>query len=118
MSGVDHIAPVKPLYCTSQTIVMYSDATPRDAPATRLVYAFLHYRPLIVLGKGAAMARAEGPAAALLEVLQAPFLGTAMGRGVLPDSHALNVNAARSTALAQADVAVIVGARCVVVWVW
>ncbi len=62
------------------------------------------------------MARAEGPAASLLNILQAPFLGTAMGRGVLPDSHALNVNAARSTALAQADVAVIVGARYVVFW--
>lgn len=39
------------------------------------------------------------------------MLGTAMGRGLVPDDHPLCVNAARSLALAQADVALIVGAR-------
>jgi 2-hydroxyacyl-CoA lyase 1 len=34
-----------------------------------------------------------------------------MGKGVVPDSHPLNVSAARSTALKQADVIVLLGAR-------
>lgn len=73
----------------------------------------MHDRPLLVLGKGAAMARAESAAQELLSACDVPFLCTAMGRGVLPDTHPRCVNAARSTALAQADVAVVVGARCV-----
>ena len=40
-----------------------------------------------------------------------PTLGTAMGRGLIPDTHPLAVHAARALALQQADVAVIVGAR-------
>lgn len=40
-----------------------------------------------------------------------PVLHTAMGRGILPDSHPQCVNAARSLALEGADVALVVGAR-------
>jgi 2-hydroxyacyl-CoA lyase 1 len=40
-----------------------------------------------------------------------PFLPTPMGKGVVPDDHALNASAARSMALAEADVIVLVGAR-------
>lgn len=40
-----------------------------------------------------------------------PFLATAMGRGVVPDTHAASANAARSMALAKADVAIVFGAR-------
>ncbi len=40
-----------------------------------------------------------------------PVLCTAMGRGLVPDAHPLCVNAARSTALREADVALVVGAR-------
>ena len=43
---------------------------------------------------------------------QLPFLATAMGRGVVPDTHAGCANAARSMALANADVAIVFGARC------
>lgn len=68
-------------------------------------------RPLIVVGKGAAYAQADAVLRRLVAVLGAPFLATAMGRGVVPDSHPLNVNAARSQALAEADVALIIGAR-------
>lgn len=63
------------------------------------------------------MARAEVAARALLDMWEVPFLCTAMGRGLVADTHPCCVNAARSTALAQADVAVVVGARCVVVCV-
>ncbi len=47
----------------------------------------------------------------MVEATGIPFLATAMGRGVVPDNHPQNVNAARSLALAKADVALIVGAR-------
>lgn len=69
-------------------------------------------RPLVVIGKGAAYSQADQALRALVDATGLPFLATAMGRGVVPDSHPNNVNAARSLALAQADVALIFGARC------
>ena len=47
-----------------------------------------------------------------MDQTQLPFLATAMGRGVVPDTHAGSANAARSMALAKADVAIVFGARC------
>ncbi|KAL9101743.1 MAG: hypothetical protein Q9187_009204, partial [Circinaria calcarea] len=67
--------------------------------------------PLIVIGKGAAYAQAEAPIRALIEKSQIPFLPTPMGKGVLPDSHPLNTASARSTALKEADVVLLLGAR-------
>ena len=67
--------------------------------------------PLIVIGKGAAFAQAEVNIRKLVEQTDIPFLPTPMGKGVLPDSHSLNVAAARSTALRNADVVLILGAR-------
>ncbi|KAF2460165.1 hypothetical protein BDY21DRAFT_408426 [Lineolata rhizophorae] len=69
--------------------------------------------PLIVVGKGAA---AAGPAAAaavrrLVESTRVPFLPTPMGKGVLPDGHALDAGAARGAALARADAVLVLGAR-------
>ena len=68
-------------------------------------------RPLLIFGKGAAYAQADAALLSLVESTGIPFLGSAMGRGCVPDSHPSCVAAARSLALAQADVAVIVGAR-------
>ncbi len=70
-------------------------------------------RPLLVVGKGAAFSQADVQLRRLVDALGAPFLATAMGRGVVPDRHPLSANAARSTALRSADVAIIFGARCV-----
>jgi 2-hydroxyacyl-CoA lyase 1 len=67
--------------------------------------------PLVVIGKGCAYARAENQIRSLINSTQLPFLPTPMGKGVLPDSHPLNVAAARSTALAGADVVLLLGAR-------
>ena len=67
--------------------------------------------PLVVVGKGCAYARAETQIRALIDSAQLPFLPTPMGKGVVPDSHPLNVAAARSTALAKADVVLLLGAR-------
>ncbi|CAM4698569.1 unnamed protein product [Leuciscus chuanchicus] len=68
-------------------------------------------RPLIIVGKGAAYARAEKEIRELVEVTGIPFLPTPMGKGVLPDDHSNCVAAARSRALLQADVVVLLGAR-------
>ncbi|XP_020211351.1 2-hydroxyacyl-CoA lyase [Cajanus cajan] len=68
-------------------------------------------RPLIVFGKGAAYARAEHALTKLVEATGIPFLPTPMGKGLLPDTHALAATAARSLAIGKCDVALVVGAR-------
>uniref|UniRef100_A0A674C1L1 2-hydroxyacyl-CoA lyase n=1 Tax=Salmo trutta TaxID=8032 RepID=A0A674C1L1_SALTR len=68
-------------------------------------------RPLLIIGKGAAHGRAEGALRELVEGCGLPFLPTPMGKGVLPDSHPNCVAAARSRALLQSDVVVLLGAR-------
>ncbi|RAK91197.1 hypothetical protein BO79DRAFT_226336 [Aspergillus costaricaensis CBS 115574] len=67
--------------------------------------------PLLVIGKGAAYARAELGINQLVDQTQIPFLPTPMGKGVVPDSHPLNASSARSAALKHADVVLILGAR-------
>ncbi|KAI9781684.1 MAG: hypothetical protein M1816_002208 [Peltula sp. TS41687] len=67
--------------------------------------------PLVVIGKGAAYARAENAIREFIDRTSIPFLSTPMGRGVVPDSHPRNVSSARSTALRQADVVLVLGAR-------
>ncbi|CAO2175174.1 unnamed protein product [Urochloa humidicola] len=68
-------------------------------------------RPLVVIGKGAAYARAEEAIRKLVDTTGIPFLPTPMGKGVVPDSHPLSATAARSLAIGQCDVALVVGAR-------
>lgn len=67
--------------------------------------------PLIVVGKGAAYAQAEGVLRELVNKTSLPFLPSPMGKGVLPDSHSSNTASARSTALAHADIVLLLGAR-------
>ncbi|XP_078434164.1 thiamine pyrophosphate dependent pyruvate decarboxylase family protein [Wolffia australiana] len=68
-------------------------------------------RPLIVIGKGAAFARAEDSLKKLVERTGIPFLPTPMGKGTISDTHELSVTASRSLALGSCDVVLIVGAR-------
>ncbi|XP_076093996.1 2-hydroxyacyl-CoA lyase 1-like [Mytilus galloprovincialis] len=79
----------------------------RDA-ADLLYYA---QKPLVIIGKGAAYAQAENSVRELVEGCKLPFLPTPMGKGVLPDDHPLCVAPARSIALQEADVIVLLGAR-------
>ena len=67
--------------------------------------------PLVVIGKGAAYARAENPIRALIDNTGLPFVPTPMGKGVVADSNPRNFSAARSTALKEADVVLVLGAR-------
>ncbi|EPX74218.1 oxalyl-CoA decarboxylase [Schizosaccharomyces octosporus yFS286] len=67
--------------------------------------------PLVIIGKGASYARAEEILSNFIEKTHIPFLPTPMGKGVLPENHRLNFSSARSTALKNADVVLLVGAR-------
>ena len=79
----------------------------KRAPDMKIVLC----RPLIVVGKGAAQAHADSLIRQLADKVQMPVLSTSMGRGVVPDDHPLSVIAARSLALAKADVVLVLGAR-------
>ncbi|GBR46569.1 oxalyl-CoA decarboxylase [Acetobacter pomorum] len=67
--------------------------------------------PLILLGKGAAYAQADSAIRDLIEKTGIPFLPMSMAKGLLPDGHPLSAASARSLALAQADVVLLIGAR-------
>jgi 2-hydroxyacyl-CoA lyase 1 len=68
-------------------------------------------RPLVIVGKGMAWARAEDEVRQFIDRTQVPFLASPMGKGVVPDEHPLSVGAARSHALEEADVILLAGAR-------
>ena len=68
-------------------------------------------RPLVIVGKGAAYARAEDEVREFVELTQLPYLATPMGKGVIPDDHPLSIAPARSTALQNADLVLLMGAR-------
>jgi 2-hydroxyacyl-CoA lyase 1 len=68
-------------------------------------------RPLVIVGKGMAWSGAEEEVRAFIERTGVPFLASPMGKGVIDDRHPLSVGAARSHALQEADVIVLMGAR-------
>ena len=68
-------------------------------------------KPLAIIGKGMAWARAENEVRSFIERTQLPFLASPMGKGVVSDDHPLSVGAARSHALREADVIFLMGAR-------
>jgi oxalyl-CoA decarboxylase len=92
------------------------DPAPRQLPAPEAVDRAIGLlagaqRPLIVLGKGAAYAQADKEIRAFIEATGLPFLPMSMAKGLLPDHHPQSVAAARSLALGEADVVLLVGAR-------
>ena len=68
-------------------------------------------RPVIVAGGGVWWARAEDELRALVEVGHVPLTVNGMARGMLPPSHPLFFSRARSHALRESDVALVIGAR-------
>lgn len=67
-------------------------------------------RPLLLIGKGAAWANAQGALTRLAD-LGIPFVASPMGRGTIPDDHPMCVGAARSAALENADAVLMLGGR-------
>jgi len=68
-------------------------------------------RPLVILGKGAAYSQADETIRNFIEGIQIPFLPMSMAKGLLEDTHPLSAAAARSFALENADVVMLVGTR-------
>ncbi len=99
-----------------QSLIKVVDAAPRQIPAPDAVSRALELlksakRPLILLGKGAAYARADADIRALVEKTGIPYLPMSMAKGLLPDTHPQSAAAARSFVLPEADVVVLIGAR-------
>jgi 2-hydroxyacyl-CoA lyase 1 len=84
---------------------------PPESVAAALATLKSAQNPLVIVGKGMAWARAEDQVRDFIERTQLPFLATPMGKGVVPDDHPLSVAAARTLALQQADVIMLLGAR-------
>jgi thiamine pyrophosphate-dependent acetolactate synthase large subunit-like protein len=92
----------------------YTDAPPLGNPAhvKRAAALLLHAeRPMLIVGKGVRWSEPTVELRTLAECLGMPFLTSPMGRGFIPDDHALNFGAARSTMMRDADVILIVGSR-------
>jgi len=68
-------------------------------------------KPLVIVGKGMGWSRAEDEVRKFIDRTRLPFLASPMGKGVMDDNHPLSVGAARSHALAEADVIFLMGAR-------
>jgi oxalyl-CoA decarboxylase len=100
----------------ARSLVRVVDAAPRQLPAPEAVQRALDVlaaaeRPLIILGKGAAYAQADADIRAFIEKTGIPFVPMSMAKGLLPDDHPQSAAAARSHALAKADVVMLIGAR-------
>ena len=67
--------------------------------------------PLVIVGKGAAYAHAEKEVREFIERTNLPVLPTPMGKGVVSDADPHSVAPARSFALQNADVVLLIGAR-------
>src|SRR5207248_1019820 len=68
-------------------------------------------RPVVIGGAGVWWAHAEAELRELVENGQIPLIVNGMARGTLPPDHPLHFSRARSKALREADVVVVVGAR-------
>ena len=100
----------------AKSLVKVIDPAPRQLPAPDSVARALDLlkrakRPLIILGKGAAYARADAEIRALVETSGIPYLPMSMAKGLLPDDHPQSAGAARSLALKDSDVELMIGAR-------
>ena len=99
-----------------KSLVKVIDPAPRQLPAPEAVDRAINLlkgakKPLIILGKGASYAQADDDIRAFVEKSGIPYLPMSMAKGLLPDDHPLSAGAARSMALQEADVVVMVGAR-------
>ncbi len=98
------------------SLVQIVDAAPAQIPAPDSIERALKLlataqRPLIILGKGAAYAQADEDIKKFIEQTGIPFLPMSMAKGLLPDNHAQSVATARSVAIGEADVVMLIGAR-------
>jgi len=98
------------------SLIEVVDPAPRQIPAPDAIQRAVDLlknakKPLILLGKGAAYARAENEIRTLVEKSGIPYLPMSMAKGILPDNHDQSAAAARSYVLPEADVVLLIGAR-------
>jgi len=99
-----------------KSLVKVVDPAPPQYPSAASVMRAIELlasaqRPLAILGKGAAYARADEEIQSFIETTGIPFLPMSMGKGLLSDDHPLSAAAARSYAIGNADVVLVAGAR-------
>src|SRR5215471_18220703 len=99
-----------------KSLVKVVDPSPPQPPAPEAVARAIELlanaqRPLAILGKGAAYARADEEVRSFIEATGIPFLPMSMAKGLLPDEHPQSAAAARSYAIGNADVVLLAGAR-------
>ena len=68
-------------------------------------------RPIIVAGGGAFFSGAAPELERFVDVTNIPFYTAPMSRGLVPEDHLVSFQAARSTAMREADVVLVVGTR-------
>jgi len=100
----------------ARSLWQVTDLAPRQLPAPEAVDRAIGLlataeRPLVVLGKGAAYARADAQLREFIEATGIPYVPMSMAKGLLPDDHPQSAATARSLALKKADVVLLVGAR-------
>ncbi|HET9078974.1 MAG TPA: oxalyl-CoA decarboxylase [Trebonia sp.] len=93
-----------------------TDLAPRQLPAPEAVDRAIELlagaqRPVIVVGKGAAYARADAQLREFIDATGIPYVPMSMAKGLLPDDHPQSAATARSLALKKADVVLLLGAR-------
>ncbi len=99
-----------------KSLVKIVDPAPSQIPAPENISRALALlasakHPLIILGKGAAYAQADKDIRSFIETTGIPFLPMSMAKGLLPDNHPQSAATARSFAIGQADVVMLIGAR-------
>ena len=99
-----------------RSLVRVIDPAPAQIPAPEAITRALDVlksakKPLIILGKGAAYAQCDDAIRQLVETSGIPYVPMSMAKGLLPDTHAQSAGAARSTALKESDVVLLIGAR-------
>jgi oxalyl-CoA decarboxylase len=99
-----------------KSLVKVVDPAPPQPPAPAAIARAVALlatarRPLAILGKGAAYARADEEIHSFIEATGMPFLPMSMAKGLLPDDHPQSAAAARSYAIGNADVVILAGAR-------
>ncbi|PWJ27449.1 oxalyl-CoA decarboxylase [Branchiibius hedensis] len=100
----------------ARSIITLVDPAPAQLPAPSAVDRALEVlrsaeKPLLVIGKGAAYAQADEAITTFVESTGIPFLPMSMAKGLIPDGHPQSAAAARSLAMTNADVVVLLGAR-------
>lgn len=89
-----------------------SAPSPEPAAIVRAAEILLEAkRPALIVGKGIRWSEPYSELTTLIDDFGIPFITSPMGRGYLPDDHALCYNSARALLQSQADTVLLVGAR-------